>query len=126
MPRLLFSQNSQPLGPLLIGFGLVIVLAAQIFPAIPIASAMMLIGWGATLILGSGSLRSQLLLVINLLIYATLICFAISAQSHAALNGPSRRIDLLLWADHGAALLLLLLTIKWVMGRIGSPTAFDQ
>ena len=101
MPRLLlfwsrFSQNSQPTGLMLIGLGLGIVLATQIFPAIPVAAAMMLIGWGATQILATGNGRSQLLLFANLVIYATLGCFAIAAQSHTAMQGSAGQISLLL------------------------------
>jgi len=125
MPRFLFSQNAQQRGLLLIGFGLCALLAAQLFPVIPVAAAMMLIGCGATQLLASGTLRSLPLLAIHLMVYTTLIGLAIAAQSHTASSGPARSISWMLWADHGVAVLLLLVTIKWLMERISSPTVFD-
>lgn len=98
--------------------GLAVVLLAHLNPMVPVAAAMMLIGWGTTQILGEGNRRSQLLLAVNLMVYAALGCFAIAAQTHSALNGSASRVSLLLWADHVAAILLLAATAKWVVGHV--------
>lgn len=121
----LFAQNSQPPGLLLIGIGLGLVLTSQLFSVIPLAAAMMLIGWGATQILATGD-RSQLLLFTNLAVYATLGCFAIAAQSHTAIHGPTGQISLLLWADHGIAVLLLIATAKQALAHFDLPAASDR
>lgn len=66
-------------GPLLIGVGLAVVLAAQLAVAIPIAAAIALIGLGATLTL-SRLHHNELLLALNLAMYASLVAVAIPAQ----------------------------------------------
>ena len=66
-------------GPLLIGTGLAIVLAAQFLPAIPLATAIALIGIGATLTLERNH-HGELLLALNFVIYAALVALAITAQ----------------------------------------------
>ncbi len=113
-------------GPAFIGVGLVVVLLAYLYPVVPVAAAMMLIGWGATQILGAGNNRSQLLLAVNLAVYAALGCFVIAAQSHSALHGPASRVRLLLWADHLAAILLLAAMAKWVIRHVDLPTAINR
>lgn len=68
-------------GPLLIGLGLTVVLLAQVWPPVPIAAALALIGWGATDTclqnFGSRSLAAA-----NLLVYSTLIALAAGAELH--------------------------------------------
>ncbi|NOY40393.1 MAG: hypothetical protein GXP26_00965 [Planctomycetes bacterium] len=118
MPRPLSLRMPHSRGPAFIGVGLIVVLVAHLYPAVPIAAAMMLIGWGATQILGAGNNRNRLLLAINLAVYAALGCFVIAAQTHSALNDPASQVSLLLWADHVAALLLLAATAKWVVGHV--------
>lgn len=80
MPRAFFSESitADHRGPLLIGTGLAIVLAAQLWPAIPLAAAISLIGLGATLTLQRR--HHELLLALNITIYASLVALAISAQ----------------------------------------------
>ncbi len=72
-------------GPLLIGAGLTVVLAAQLFSEIPLAAAMALIGSGATLTLATEH-RHALLLPLNLCVYVSLAALAVAAQFHARLN----------------------------------------
>ena len=68
-------------GPLLIGLGLVIVLAAQFGSGVPIAGAIALIACGATCVLLAGTVRHQRWrLVGNLLVYAALVGLAMGAQ----------------------------------------------
>ncbi len=105
VPAALLS-DSQQRGPLLIAAGLAIVLGAQIWPGLPIASAIMLIGCGATTTVQA---RSELLHLMSLATYAMLGCLVVAAQTHAA-----NRVGGLLVADHltAAALLVLLARIK--------------
>lgn len=80
MPRAFFYESitTDNRGPLLIGSGLAIVLAAQLWPAIPLAAAIALIGLGATLTLKRH--HNELLLALNFAIYASLVALAITAQ----------------------------------------------
>jgi hypothetical protein len=81
MPRAFFSESitTNQRGPLFIGAGLVIILAAQLWPTIPLAAAITLIGLGATLTLKRHH-HNELLLVLNFAIYASLVALAITAQ----------------------------------------------
>jgi hypothetical protein len=66
-------------GPLFIGIGLAIVLLAHLWPAIPIAAAIGLVGLGATQTLSAGA-RHELLLPLNGLMYVALVALAVAAQ----------------------------------------------
>ncbi len=101
--------------------GLGVVLVAQLCTVVPIATAMMLVGCGATQILATGSRRSQRLTAVNLMVYAALVCFAIAAQTHTAISGPASRVGLLLWLDHSVAVLLLAATV----GLLSNPRAIS-
>jgi hypothetical protein len=81
MPRPLphLSVAAAPSGPLFIGIGLAVVLAAQLWPAVPIAAAIALIGLGATLTLADCR-QHGLVLMLNFAIYAALVGLAIAAQ----------------------------------------------
>jgi hypothetical protein len=80
MPRAFFSESitADCGGPLLIGTGLTIVLSAQLWPVIPIAAAIALIGLGATQTLHRQN--NALLSALNAAIYASLVALAICAQ----------------------------------------------
>jgi hypothetical protein len=117
-----FAQQSR--GPLLICAGLAIVLLAQVWPAVPIAAAIVLIGWGATLSLCARS-NCGALSVMSLFVYASLGCYTIAAQVHAAANGPQGGVGALLVVDHLLAVALFVTLARYVMTEILSPPAFD-
>lgn len=81
MPRAFFSDSifADNRGPLFMGMGLAIVLMAQLCPVIPLAAAISLIGLGATHTL-KRSQNNELLLTLNLVIYASLAALAVAAQ----------------------------------------------
>lgn len=81
-------------GPLLIGLGLILVLAAQVIPGIPIATGVALIGLGATHTLVERR-QHELALLANLFVYFSLAILAIGAQFHAYL-GTLSVVDALL------------------------------
>lgn len=91
-------------GTICIGVGLAVVLAAQIWSAIPLATAIAVIGLGATLTLAERRQR-QLLLHLNLLIYTALVSLAIAAQLHA-------RVNVATLCDAASAVALLLFALK--------------
>lgn len=66
-------------GQLAIGVGLAVVLAAQLWSGIPLAAAIALIGFGATLTLIEQRQHS-LLLALNLALYGLIALLAIGAQ----------------------------------------------
>ena len=90
MPRLnVFAlAKSDQFGPLLIGFGLIVVLAAQIVPGIPLATGVALIGLGATHVLMERR-QHEIVLVANLCVYLSLAILAVGAQFHAHLSALS-------------------------------------
>ncbi len=107
-------RESQKRGVLLIGVGLIIVAAAQWQTGVPIAAAIVLIGWGALLSIASGP-RTGSLGLLNLPVYGCLGSFAIASQTHAALNGDVGQLSLLLLVDHTLAMVLIVgLTIHTV------------
>jgi hypothetical protein len=69
-------------GPTLIGLGLIVVLAAQVVPGIPLATGIALIGLGATHSLLERR-QHEIVLVTNLCVYLSLAILAIGAQFHA-------------------------------------------
>jgi hypothetical protein len=89
-------------GPLLIGAGLTIVLTAQLLSAIPLATAISLIGLGAMLTIKHH--RNQLLLALNFAIYASLVALAITAQTNLHNN-------LLVQCDAILAIVLIVIAI---------------
>ncbi len=99
-------RTSETNGAALIGIGLVIVLTAQVVPAVPIAAAIALVGWGAQLTLFS-SRHNSLLGLVNLPVYATLVSFAVASQIHAELDADLGKVPLHLVIDHALAVLLL-------------------
>ena len=111
-------------GVLLIGVGLAVVLLAQVWPVVPIATALMVVGSGATLtLLARQGTGAGWLAWLNLAVYAMLGCFAIGAQAHAAVTGPTGptgQVGLLLMIDHTAAALLLVVLGRTVLGGMAN------
>jgi hypothetical protein len=95
MPRAFSSESiaADNRGPLLIGVGLAVVLASQLWPAIPLAAAIGLIGLGATLTLNRQN--NALLSVLNSVVYASLVALAIIAQVNLH-NNLSTQFDAIL------------------------------
>lgn len=104
-------------GPAMIVAGLVVVFAALAWPGVPIAAAIMLIGYGAMVSVLARPARQELLGVLSLTVYASLGCLAVAAQTHAAVNGPTGRFGVFILADHLAAALLLALLVRMVLRR---------
>ena len=111
MPRAFSSESisADNRGPLLIGVGLAVVLAAQLWPVLPLAAAIAMIGWGATLTLKRHH-HNELLLALNLVVYSSLTGLAILAEL-------SLRSDLLVLVDESLALVLGLSSLIDTMRR---------
>ncbi|MCA9230483.1 MAG: hypothetical protein KDA57_07520 [Planctomycetales bacterium] len=118
--------NSFKNGPALIAAGLVVVFAALVWPGVPIAGAILLVGCGATLTLGTRRARQEWLLLANLAVYASLGCLAVAAQTQGALNGPTGQVSGLLLCDHLLALLLFAVLLRWVVRQLVSTVATDR
>ena len=108
----------QPRGPALIAAGMAVVLAALLWPSVPIASAVMLIGYGALLTVFARPGQQELLGLVNLAVYALLGCLAVAAQTHAGINGTLDRVSNLQLADHLVATVLLALLIRTTLQRL--------
>jgi hypothetical protein len=78
MPRT-FVSSSIHHGPTFIGIGLAVVLASQVFAAVPVAAAIALIGMGSMLTLRERHMH-ELVLIFNFAMYATLVAMTIAAQ----------------------------------------------
>jgi hypothetical protein len=114
MPFSSLSLESSKRGAALIGVGLAVVVAAQFKAGVPIAAAIVLIGWG-TLISIASRPRSGGLALLNLPVYGCLGSFAIASQTHVALGSDVGRLSLLLPVDHALAMVMLVgLTIHTV------------
>ena len=98
-----------------------VVLLAMLWPGVPIAAAVMLIGCGAMNTLFSRPGRQELLGMLSLAVYASLGCLAVAAQTHAAINSPAARVSVLLQIDHAAATVLLAIMIRATIRRLRSP-----
>jgi len=101
------------LGPSMVGAGLAIVLVAQLVPGIPIASAILLIGWGAAGWLTTTRSAASGLpwVVVNSMVYLMLGNLTLAAQLHAASKYESLllRVDLLLAVLLGSGLFVQML-----------------
>jgi hypothetical protein len=86
-------------GPTLLGIGLTVVLAAQLFAGIPIAAAIALIGWGSMLALRERGMH-ELVLILNFTMYAAVVTLDIAAQFNL-------RYDVMALADAILALVVL-------------------
>ncbi len=102
------STDSTPdlRGPILIGIGIATVLAAQAWTTNPLASAMAVIGLGATFTLRERQ-QHELVVQFNLLIYAGIVSFTIGAQFY-----PRANFVTLLDAASAIAILLFASTTK--------------
>ena len=119
-----FWQQGWQQGNLLIGLGLALIVAAQFWTALPVVTAIALIGRGALLTLQSRprSARQDTLAVVNLSVYSTLVCLAIVAQSNAVLQDSLASISLGMLLDHAVAIVLLLGLVCRVFLRLSQPT----
>ena len=107
MDSSLSSQAMRNAAAVWIGAGLAVLLLAQVIDAIPIATAMSLVAWGAVLLAMARSAGGRLA-VANLAIYVLLVGFAIASQTHAAQDGSDGYVSLLLLTDHALAIVLLI------------------
>ena len=78
MPRSFVSSATHH-GPTLIGVGLAVVLASQLFAGIPIAAAMGIIAWGSMLTLRARH-KNEILISLNLVAYLSIIALAMLAE----------------------------------------------
>jgi len=88
---------------------------------IPIAAAMALIGWGATLSLldNRNADKREILATLNLVVYVLLVGLAMGAQTHAAQASIGGRLHWFVWADHLLAAGLLV-SLTWLaLRRLG-------
>lgn len=110
-------------GPLLISSGVILILAAQLWPLLPAVTAMALIGRGSVLTLQARprTIRQDSLVLVNLSVYGVLVSLAIVAQSNAVLDSGSR-VGLGMLLDHSLAIVLLLGLIFRVFYRLSQPT----
>lgn len=102
----LLRCESDRRGAALIGVGLAIVVLAQWQAGVPIAAAIVLIGWGALLSIASRP-HSGVLALLNLPVYGILGSLAIASQTHAALESEAGQVPLPLLMDHAMAIVLL-------------------
>jgi len=105
-------------GPTLIVTGMAVVLLAMLWPGVPIAAAVMLIGSGAMATIFARPGRQELLGLIGLAVYASLGCLAVAAQTHDGLNGPAERVGSMVLIDHALAAVLLALMIRATIRRL--------
>jgi hypothetical protein len=106
-----FSTDSTPdlRGPILIGIGLATVLAAQLCATIPLASALAVIGLGATFTLFARQ-QHELVIQFNLLIYAAIVSFTIGSQFYPGAN-------FVVLIDAAAALVILFRAFKTTLAQ---------
>jgi len=108
------SLDSERRGVLLIGVGLAIVALAQLAAGVPIAAAIVIIGWGTFLSTASRP-HGNLLGLLNLPVYVCLGSLAIASQADAAIDQGAGQVSLILLVDHALAIVLLVgLTIHTV------------
>ena len=110
-------------GPLLIGGGVLLILAAQFWPVLPAVTAISLISRGAILTLQAQprTIRQDSLVLVNLSVYGVLVSLAIVAQSNAVIDtGATVGLGMLL--DHSLAIVILLGLTFRVFYRLSQPT----
>ena len=106
--------DSERRGALLVGAGLAIIAIAQLSAGVPIAAAIVIIGWGTFLSVACRP-HGSLLGLFNLPVYVCLGSLAIASQSHAAIDQGPGQVSLMLLVDHALAIVLLVgLTIHTV------------
>jgi hypothetical protein len=122
-------------GPFWIAIGMLWIGVAQFNSALPIATAVAVIGYGATLgtmalkhrkHLGQGGWRKDypfhgsrvlegMVPLINLSVYVALVGLTIASQWNLALQSPARMHGLSLVMDHGLAMLLMLFLTRMIV-----------
>jgi len=117
LPRAQLQEFSKS-GPALIAAGMLVVLTALLWPGVPIASAIMSIGYGAMLTVFARPSRQDLLGLVSLAVYASLGCLAVAAQTHTGINGPTGQVGYLHLTDHLLAMAMLALLIRMVLQRL--------
>ena len=125
-------------GPFWIAIGMLWIGVAQFNSALPIATAVAIIGYGATLSTmalkhrkhpGQGGWRKDsplhgrrafegMVPLINLSVYVALVGLTIASQWNLALQSPTRMHRLSLVMDHGLAMLLMLLLTRMIVNRL--------
>ncbi|MEO2048976.1 MAG: hypothetical protein ABGX16_20660 [Pirellulales bacterium] len=125
-------------GPFWIALGMLWIGVAQFHIALPIATAVAVIGYGATLStmalkprkqLGQGGWRKDsrfhgsrvlegMVPLINLSVYVALVGLTIASQWNLALQSPARMHGLPLVMDHGLAMLLMLFLTRMIVNRL--------
>jgi len=111
-------------GTALIAVGLLVIVAAPYWTAAPIVAAIALIGRGAVLTLQAGprTTRQDSLVVVNLVVYSTLVGLAIVAQSNAVLHASTEPASLAMLLDHAGAIVILAGLTCRVFSQLGQPT----
>ncbi|MCG8451052.1 MAG: hypothetical protein MI725_15905 [Pirellulales bacterium] len=123
-----FSSTSLWRGPVLICAGLLLVVLAQFWSGCPVVTAMAVVAWGAmrTLHAEPRTHRQDLLSIVNLTIYSSLVCLAIVAQSYAVMQRSSELVSLAMLLDHAAAIVLVLGLAAHVTRRLSQPLAEER
>jgi len=112
-------------GPTLIGAGLFLLLAAELWPAIPVASAAMLIALGATGVLmarAASRESGRWLIVVHLAIYAALYSLFVAALVDRSLR-VAGQVAWTTAADLVIATCLLTLVVRLGLSAFRDPTA---
>ena len=109
------SLSSRAIGPRLIIFGVWIVIAAQYWPAVPIAGASALCAWGTALCAGRAAN-----LVLTAGIYVPLAALAVAAQLDAAQTDPSTVRFMAATVDAVAASALMLALVLFTANKLTS------
>ena len=109
----------------LIGVGLLVVFAAQFWVGAPVVTAIALVGRGVIQAFRSRprTNRQDSLVMLNLVVYGSLVCLAIVAQSNAVLQTSSTSASLEMLLDHAVAIVLLIGLIYSVFVRLSQPVA---
>ncbi|TWU29298.1 hypothetical protein [Bythopirellula polymerisocia] len=104
---------------MLICTGLAVILSAQLWPGLPVAAAIALIGCGATGVMCQqlDTRHRRLRLCGSLLVYAALVGLAVGAQLHL-------RNDAIYVADAVVAVLLLLTAVQTTFQRTDSASSW--
>ena len=120
---MLFSLSSLRRGPALLGLGMGLVICGQFYRDFPIVTAMAIVAWGAILTLYERprTSRQDILSILNLVIYSSLVCLAIVAQSQHVLRHASGQVHPIMLLDHAAAIVVLLGLCVQVTRRLSQP-----
>ncbi|MCH2113840.1 MAG: hypothetical protein MK171_02855 [Pirellulales bacterium] len=121
----LFSMQECERGPVLIGGGLLLMLLAQIGSGFPVVTPIALVGWGAvcTLHARPRSCRQDVLSIVQLATYSTLVLLAIMVQSNLVFQEAVRHIHFVILLDHAAAIVLVIGLAAHMVSRLGQPLA---